>query len=295
MRQHGAGEYGSDFFNDYVLDYIEQHQSQPFFIYYPMVLAHDPWVTTPDMRDENATDQQKFAAMMAYMDKMVGNVRDKVESLGLSERTLIMFIGDNGTGRSITSRQHGRDVPGAKGQTIDAGSRVPFMAWGPGLVDSGLVSDSLVNLNDILPTLVEFSGAALPEHYPGDGVSLAPAMRGEAELERENIFIHYEPFWPSGKPARYAFDRRWKLYENGGFYDMQADPLEKNGLDVGALNHEASVAYEVLSQRISAMPGELRSKYRWIPAQFYYYAIGMLMAVIAVLWLLRRLVRFIRR
>jgi arylsulfatase A len=208
LRQHDATEYGPEIFNNYVLNYIEKHKAQPFFIYYPMVLAHDPWVTTPDMRDDSASDQQKFAAMMAYMDKMVGNVRRKVEEQGLADRTLILFIGDNGTGVDIVSRQNGVDIRGAKGATINTGSRVPFLAWGPGVVTAGLKSDSLVNLHDIVPTLADLANVELPLNYPGDGTSLVPVFsRGEA-LSRENIFIHYEPRWPTARPARYAFDRR---------------------------------------------------------------------------------------
>jgi arylsulfatase A len=295
LVQHGETEYGPDVFNGYVLNYIEEHKAHPFFIYYPMVLAHDPWVTTPDMRDDTVNDQQKFAAMMAYMDKMVGNVRRKVEEQGLAERTLILFIGDNGTGVDIVSRQNGVDVSGAKGATIDAGSRVPFLAWGPGVVTAGLKSDSLVNLNDIVPTLADLANVELPLDYPGDGVSLMPVLAGGKALSRENIFIHYEPRWPTARPARYAFDRRWKLYESGGFYDMHTDPLERSALQVEGLDAKTAAAYHALSLRIESMPGELRSTRRWFPRQFYYAVAVALVALGTVTWLLWRLVRFLQR
>jgi len=295
LRRHDQTSFGPDLFNDYVLDYIERHRSEPFLIYYPMVLAHDPWVTTPDMRDESASDQQKFAAMMAYMDKMVGNVRRKVEEAGIADRTIIFFIGDNGTGRDIVSRQNGRDVRGAKGATIDAGSRVPFLAWGPGVIEAGGVSGSLVNLNDILPTLTDLAGIGLPTEYPGDGQSLLPVLRGESELPRENIFIHYEPRWPTAKPARYALDRRWKLYEHGGFFDVDADPLEKAPLDVSALDNEPAAAYRALSARIESMPGELQSRRRWLPRQAYYLMVGAFAVTVLLAWLMWRAYRYFRR
>lgn len=295
LRKHDQGSFGPDLFNDYVLDYIEQHSERPFLIYYPMVLAHDPWVTTPDMRDESATGQVKFAAMMAYMDKMVGNVRRKVEEAGIADRTVIFFIGDNGTGRDIISRYRGRDVRGAKGATIDAGTRVPFLAWGPGVVAAGGVSGSLVNLNDILPTLAELAGVGLPTGYPGDGESLLPVLRGESELARENIFIHYEPFWPTGKPARYALDRRWKLYQDGDFFAVDIDPLEKAPLDVAALEGEAATAYRALATRIEGMPGELQSRRRWIPRQAYYIMAGAFVGLVMLLWLIWRAVKYFRR
>ena len=168
LRQHQADEFGPDVLNEYVLDYIERHADEPFFLYYPMVLAHDPWVTTPDMPNESATDQEKFAAMMAYMDKLVGKVRAKVEQQDIADRTVIIFIGDNGTGLEIVSRRNGRDVPGGKGKTLNTGSHVPFIAWGPAAVASGGLSASLVNLNDILPTLAELAGIAVPAGYSQD-------------------------------------------------------------------------------------------------------------------------------
>jgi len=287
IKQYDASEYGPQLFNRYVLDYIEAHSHEPFFIYYPMVLAHDPWVTTPDMRDENASDQQKFAAMIAYMDKMVGNVRSKVEQMGIGKDTLILFIGDNGTDRDIHSMQNGVAVRGAKALTIDAGTRVPFLAWGAG-VAGGAVSDSLVNLNDIVPTLAEIAGARLPNDHPGDGESLVSVLSGQSELDRESLFIHYEPRWPSGRSDRYAFNRQYKLYEGGSFYDMLADPLEGRPLDVSDLTGPAQASYLSLRSRIEAMPGELSGPRRWIPLQFYLYLAAFLIALCLLVGLLWR-------
>jgi arylsulfatase A-like enzyme len=295
LRQHPDSVFGPDVFNEQVLDFIDRHTTEPFLIYYPMVLAHDPWVTTPDMRDAGAGDQQKFAAMMAYMDKLVGNVRRKVEQAGLAERTLILFIGDNGTGREIVSRHLGNDVRGAKGKTITAGSRVPFLAWGPGIVAPGGVSGSLVNLNDVLPTLAEFAGIDLPQQQAVDGDSLAAVLRGESELQRDSLFIHYEPFWPTGAPARYAFDRRWKLYEDGRFYDMQEDPLEKHALSGASLQGPAAAAHRLLTARLENMPGELQSTRRWFPRQFYWAGAAALLVVLGIGWLGWRLLRALLR
>jgi arylsulfatase A-like enzyme len=295
LQQYDASVFGPDVFNDYVLNYIETHTAEPFFIYYPMVLPHDPWVTTPDMRDEAASDQEKFAAMIAYADKLVGNVIDKVNATGIADRTLILFIGDNGTGTDIVSRQYGKAVRGAKGSTINAGSHVPFIAWGPGFVKGGTISDSLVNLNDVLPTLAAVAGVALPSDYPGDGINLSPVLAGDAELDRSSMFIHYEPRWPSGSPARYAFDRRWKLYQDGGFFDMQADPLEASPLDITALDPDAADAYQSLAAVTESMPGQLQSTRRWLPTVFYLALIGAVFVFVISFWLLRRLVHRFRR
>ena len=295
LVQHNASVFGPDVLNDYALDYIDRYKSEPFFLYYSMVLAHDPWVTTPDMRDENAGDEIKFAAMMAYMDKMVGNVRAAVEAAGIAENTVIFFIGDNGTDRDITSRQHGLDVRGAKGATITHGTRVPFIVWGADFHGQAGVSDNLVNLNDILPTLAELAGIDLPDGYPGDGHSLVGMLRGKAGRGRESLFIHYEPRWPTGLPARYAFDHRWKLYEDGRFYDMQADILEEHALDFAKLDAGGLQAYRQLQVRIDEMPGGLRSTRRWLPSRFYYIAAAALLVLLALIWCAWHLVARLQR
>ncbi|MEP5570115.1 MAG: sulfatase-like hydrolase/transferase [Halioglobus sp.] len=296
LIQHEAGTFGPDVINDYVLDYIGAHKSQPFFIYYPMLLAHDPWVTTPDMQDQAASDQAKFTAMMEYMDKLVGNVRQKLEQEGLAERTVILFIGDNGTDRDIASYQRGKLVKGAKGKTIDAGTRVPFIISGSTSFLRGAVSDVLVNLNDVLPTLAALAGAELPADYPGDGISLLPVLTGQQRtLPRDDIFIHYEPRWPTAKPARYAFDRRWKLYQDGRFYDFVADPLEEKSLDTGSLTEEGEAAYLQLKARLESMPGNLTSNRRWFPPVFYKLLLAIGLAIALVFLLTRFLRRHSRR
>ncbi len=290
LRQYAEDTFGPDVLNEAVLAYIEANREQPFFLYYPMVLPHDPFVTTPDMRDEDADDQRRFTAMVAYMDKLVGKVLDKVQSEGLADNTLILFIGDNGTDRDIVSRYEGAEVKGAKGKTLNTGTRVPFIAWGPGIIAGNRVSSSLVNLNDILPTLVELAGAAQPAEDPGDGVSLLPLLRGEGELSRENLFIHYEPRWPTSRPARYAFDRRWKFYEDGRFYDMQADPLERRALEPGRMGREELVAYRSLQARVLSMPGELDTGRRWVPTvAFILVGAALLIAVTIFIWVARLL------
>jgi arylsulfatase A-like enzyme len=247
-----------------------------------MVLPHEPFVATPDMRNEDADDEARFGAMVAYMDKLVGNVLDRLGELDLADHTVVFFLGDNGTDRDIVSRYRGTEVRGGKGDTIEASTRVPYIVWGPGIVRGNRVSESLVNLNDVLPTLAELAGVDLPADPPTDGLSLLPVLQGKRELGRENLFIHHEPHWPTGRTARYAFDRRWKLYDNGGFYDMTADPLERYPLRPGGLDRAGLKAYRALQARIRSMPGKLSSHRRWMPTVAF-VLVGAALAVVAAI------------
>src|SRR3954453_14943188 len=121
-RDFHNGEYGPDLVNDFALDFIAKNKAKPFFLYYPMMLTHAPYEPTPDSPDydrsakrEGAKKNPKhFADMVAYMDKLVGTVVAKVDKLGLRDNTLILFLGDNGTGKGIDSRFKGEKYPGGK-------------------------------------------------------------------------------------------------------------------------------------------------------------------------------------
>jgi len=76
------GSYGPDIFTDYVCDFMEREKEKPFFVYYPMVLVHDPFISTPDSDDMKIKGQPAFADMMAYCDKMIGRIRTKTEKIG---------------------------------------------------------------------------------------------------------------------------------------------------------------------------------------------------------------------
>src|SRR4030042_5026069 len=97
-----------------------------------MALTHDPYCPTPDSadwrKDRNASGIEYFADNVAYMDKIVGRLHDKICSLGLEENTLILFTGDNGTGRAVRSRLNGKWIEGGKSLMTDAGTHVPLIA-----------------------------------------------------------------------------------------------------------------------------------------------------------------------
>ena len=173
--------FGPDLTNDFVLEAIDEHAAadpatrKALFIYYPMALPHDPFVTTPRHPDA-ASNQERFAAMVAYMDHLVGRVRAKLVEHELERDTLLLFIGDNGTSTRITSVRDGREIPGGKGRSLQTGSHVPFLAWWPGTIPAGHVNETLVDVGDVFPTLVEAAGAGLPPGLDLDGESLLPML-----------------------------------------------------------------------------------------------------------------------
>jgi arylsulfatase A len=246
------GQFGPDVMADFVADYIQKHQGEPFFLYYPLVLPHDPWVKPPDYRSsddfpdqlgpgrgrrgnpsvagETEEGQRRFAAMVEYADKLVGRVTAQLDALKLSENTLVIFTGDNGTYPALHSTIKGREIKGDKGRPTDAGTHVPFIAQWKRHIPSGKVNQDLIDFTDVLPTFAEVAGARLPDGVTVDGRSFAPQLRGQKGQPREWIFCHYDPRWANFQFTRYAQDKQYKLYHDGAFYDYRGDPLETRPL-----------------------------------------------------------------
>lgn len=267
-----TGEYGPKLVNDWALDFITRHKDQPFFLYYPMILTHDPFQPTPDSPDwdpaavgENANrDVRHFAEMVTYMDGLVGRVDAHLRDLGIRENTLLLFLGDNGTHSKVTSRFQGRDYPGGKGKTTTYGHRVPLIASWPGVVLQGRVCKDLISSADLLPTVCGAVGISLPESM--DGVSFLPQIQGEKGAPRDSLYIWYSPRQKADLTVReFAFDRDYKLYRTGEFYDLRRDPEEISPL-TDALGSDQIAAraklQSTLDQYLHARPEALDREFR---------------------------------
>ncbi|MBI1900384.1 MAG: sulfatase-like hydrolase/transferase [Planctomycetia bacterium] len=259
-----SGEYGPDVVQEHLLRFIEAHKDNPFLAYYPMMLTHAPFEPTPDSPDWDPTakgvrneagKKKYFGDMVAYMDKLVGRLVTRLEELGLRERTLIFFVGDNGTGRGVVSRMGQREVVGGKGTTTDAGTRVPLVVNWPGKIPPGRVSSDLVDSTDFLPTILEAAGVAVPDGMQPDGRSFWPQLRGERGNPREWIYSWYSRNGGPKADREFARDQRFKLYATGELYDVPADPLEKSPIARDALTAESRAAREKLQVVLDRMAG----------------------------------------
>jgi len=183
-----------------------------------MTLAHFP------KKDEPKGPRgrwETYGEMVENMDRQVGKLVAALERLGLREKTLILFAGDNGTPKKVTSRMGERSIRGGKGTLTDAGTRVPLIASWPGTAPAGAVRDDLIDFTDFLPTLAALAGAGLPRNVAIDGRSFAPQLRGEAGNPREWVYTQWQ-----GK--RWVRNGSWKLYGNGKLFHMERDPEEKS-------------------------------------------------------------------
>ena len=267
------GEYGPALVNDFALSFITKNKEKPFFLYYPMILTHNPFQPTPDSPDwdptissENKQQSPKhFADMTAYMDKLVGSVVAKLDELGIRDNTLLIFLGDNGTNSGITSRYQGADYKGGKGGTTSHGTHVPLIASWPAVMKQGRVSADLVSSTDILPTVCAAAGVKVPEGT--DGVSFLPQLKGEPGTPREWLYTWYSPRQSQDMTVReYTLDHRFKLYRTGQFHDLSTDEMEKQDIATTTLSSEAAAAKIKLQSALDrfkdARPGKLDEEFQ---------------------------------
>lgn len=250
------GEYGPDIVNDYAIDFISRKKDAPFFLYYPMMLTHDPYDATPDSADYNSSvktkkqernnpdaqtiRQRHFADMVTYADKLTGKLLAKLEELRLRNNTLILIVGDNGTGKGNVSMMGDKKVVGDKGTTNHRGMHVPLIVNWPAKAAAGKVSPDLVDSTDFFPTICEAAGVSLPADLKIDGHSFLPQVRGEVGKPRDWIYSWYAPH--DLVVAEFAATRDFKLYRDGRFFDLRHDLEEQQPLKSAALAADASAA-----------------------------------------------------
>ena len=261
-------DYGPDMFSQFALDFITRHRDERFFLYYPMVLTHSPFVATPHsetitLETKFKSDTTRFADMVAYTDHLIGRLIDHIDALGLESRTLVLFTGDNGNHRSLQSMLGARVVKGGKAFPRDAGTHVPFFARWTGQVPAGTTSSDLIEFSDFFATLADLTDQPASAGETLDGRSFLPQLLGGNGDPRKWIFVHYDrdpslaevPF----PRVRFARTKRYKLYSDGRFYDVPHDWEEETPLDAEDPQADALAVRRELRQVLQSMPA-------WHPA-----------------------------
>jgi arylsulfatase A len=221
LRQYDRQTFGPDVLATYVNDFIVRHQHRPFFVYYPLHLAHAPYVPTPDVPDA-ATQAEQRIAMVSYTDKVVGQVLEHLEHLGLRHRTLVLFTGDNGStdvvrGAQLRTPDGPITVQGQKGHPTEMGTHVPLLVRWPGTVPPGVVNPNPVDFSAFLPTLAAVAGVPPPAGI--DGVSLLDELQGHSGTPRGWVYTYYDPerrpddaYEFNRLASEWVQDTRYKLY-----------------------------------------------------------------------------------
>lgn len=257
LKRFEETDFGPDIASNYGLDFMERNakKKQPFLLYYPMILTHCPFSPTPDspewQLDTSAVMKYKgnadyFEDMMAYTDKIIGDINQKLVDLGIDDNTLILFTGDNGTDVPVVSDLNDRLVAGAKGTSPDAGTRVPFIAKWPDAIKPNSVSQDLIDFSDVLPTICQAAKISYSSEL--DGQPFLAQLKGQIGQPRKWIYNWYSRNGEVEKASVFARTQRYKLYTNGNYFDVPNDYLETNPIDITILKGQAKNDYDMLKQ-----------------------------------------------
>jgi len=251
-----AVQFADDLFADEALQFVAQNSSQPFFLYWSMVIPHANNERTRELKngaqvpdfgpyaDKDWPDPDKGqAAMISRMDSYVGRMLAALRQHGLAEKTLVIFTSDNGphneSNHSLTRFNPSGPLSGIKRSLTDGGIRVPMIAWWPGKVPAGSESDHVGYFGDWMATAAELAQTKIPDGC--DSISFVPTLLGKQESQRPHEFLYWE-FHEGGFKQAALYQGRWKGIRSGGpdapivLYDQQTDIGEKT--NVAAKHHE---------------------------------------------------------
>lgn len=166
--------------------FIADNKDRPFFLYLPHNAVHFP--IYPGKAWAGKSPNGNYSDWVEEMDWGVGQVLDEVRKLGLAEKTLVLFVSDNGG----TPRAVNLPLRGNKGSTWEGGMRVPAIAWWPGQIPAGTETDAVVGMFDVLQTFAALAGAKVPADRKLDGTNICPQLSGEANAKpAHDVFYFY--------------------------------------------------------------------------------------------------------
>jgi uncharacterized sulfatase len=236
----------AEFLTEKALAFIAANRERPFLLQVSHYAVHIPLSTTPELLKKYEAKRPMpgypsnpaYAGLLEELDQSVGRIVEAVDRAGLAEKTLILFLSDNGgieheqSGRVVTSNA---PLRGEKGTLYEGGIRIPAIARWPGRVPANRESATPLITMDVYPTLLELSGARAAAKQPQDGLSLTSVLRDpNAKPARDTLYWHL-PHYHHSSPASAIRRGDWKLiefFENNSveLYDLGRDPGEKNNL-----------------------------------------------------------------
>lgn len=223
-----TGTYAPSLIHEEALAFIDEHKDTNFFLYYPSLIPHAELIAPekvmakfrgkfdPEKTYEGVDGGERFrngpygsqpeshaafAAMVALLDQQVGEILDKIEELGLSNNTLIIFTSDNGPhlegGADPDFFDSNGPFKGYKRDLYEGGIRVPMLAQWKDKIEPGAISQHISAFWDFFPTACEVAQVDIPKAL--DGISYLPTLLGQGQPQHE--FLYWEFHEKGGRLA----------------------------------------------------------------------------------------------
>ncbi len=192
-------------YTEEAIKFIKANKDHPFFLYLPHTAVHVPLHPGPNFKGKSANGL--YGDWVEEVDWCVGQVMDTVKSLGLADRTLIVFSSDNGPWlKQGTNAGTAGPLRGGKAGTFEGGEREPSLAWWPGHVPAGTTNDAMMANFDLLPTFYKLAGGTAPFKHKIDGVDISQLLLGQSKQSPHEAF-----FYIQSKSIQAVRSGPWKL------------------------------------------------------------------------------------
>jgi len=241
LANRRPGEYLPDRFADEAVAFIRANRRRPFMLFLWNYTVHWPMQAKEDVLAKYekrglgpGLKDPRYGAMIESMDAAFGRVVAAIDELKLTERTLIVFMSDNGGYNGVADNRPLRE---SKGYLYEGGIRVPLIVRWPGVVRPGVICREPVTSTDFYPTLLAAAGLEPDENTPCDGENLMPLLKQTGGLKRSEIFFHFPNYaWHMdnrlGSAVRQGDYKLIEYFDDGSveLYNLAEDIGEKHDL-----------------------------------------------------------------
>lgn len=245
---------------DLAIDMIQQNMNRKFFFFFHTYQIHAPYTKDTFLEESNSNVDYRYKAIakydseILYADQHIGRFLKWLENKGLLENTLLIITSDHG--ENFDYMEPG-DVSGAHGITMyDAELKVPLIMGGPNCLWGGRNISNIVNLIDVVPTILDFLNLPTDENFRG--ISLLKPYKIE---DRKEKVVYSEGVLHCPFEIRSVRSDHYKLIQNifnekqphgkteFEFYDIKNDPLEKK--DIYTSEHKLSIIFKNTMEKIN--------------------------------------------
>lgn len=260
------------------LNFIKKNKNKPFFCYLATNAPHSPfhiekkysylYNNNPNIPNPN------FYGMITNLDENLGKFREALDSLGITQNTILIFMTDNGTSGGVKFDPDGKVIAGynagmrgKKGSPYDGGHHVPFfLHWADGGIDTGKNISNITSYIDLMPTVLDLCGI-LPKNISFDGISLKPLLYDKnnnwparilfSDTQREENLIKWKQFA--------AMTDQWRMVGKDELYDISTDPGQQDNV---------AGAHPVIMKKLLAAYETWWGDNLWNADQYNYIKIG---------------------
>lgn len=214
------------------IQFIKDHQEQPFFLYLPHTMPHWPQYASEQFAGKSKNG--KWGDAVEEIDWSTGMILDTLQNLQLDKNTLVIFTSDNGG--ATRHGAHNEPLKGGKGSTFEGGQRVcNVMRW-PGTIPAGKECSEMVTSMDLLPTFATLAGVTAPSNVVIDGKDIGSLIQGhpDAKSPHEAFYYYFRDTLECVRSGRWklrvAQVRGGEKMEFPQLYDLKTDIEESINL-----------------------------------------------------------------